>query len=105
MKITAIISAIGAFIVGLFALLFNKEKSKRIKAEERAEQKEKEVESLKVEKEAEQEARATIQQTQAKTQEVQSKLESDIKEIKEAVASEQVKIYNSNVNKWKKVKR
>lgn len=105
MTLTTIISAIGAFIIGLFAFLFNREKGKRKEAEERAEQKEKEVENLKVEKQAEQVANVTFQVSQAKTQEVESKLESDIKEIKEAVASEQAKIYNSNVNKWKKIKR
>lgn len=105
MTVTAIISAIGAFIIGLFAFLFNQEKNKRKKAEERAEQKEKEVESLKVEKQAEQVANVTFQVSQAKTKEVESKLESDIKEIKEAVSRDQAKIYNSNVNKWKKIKR
>ena len=75
MTLTAIISAIGAFIIGLFAFLFNREKGKRKEAEERAEQKEKEVEGLKVEKQAEHVANVTFQVSQAETQKVESKLE------------------------------
>lgn len=105
MKLTAIISAISVFIIGVFAFLFKNEKGKRIKAEERAEQKEKEVETIKVEKQAEQQAAATIQEAQTKVDDVNIIIEDEIKEVYNAVASDQAKLYNNNVNKWKKIKR
>lgn len=105
MKLTAIISAISAFIIGVFAFLFKNEKGKRIKAEERAEQKEKEVETIKVEKQAEQQAAATIQEAQTKVDDVNIIIEDEIKEVYNAVVSDQAKLYNNNVNKWKKIKR
>lgn len=99
------IGAIGAAVIGLLAFLFNHEKGKRAEAEQQIEEMEQALESKTVEAKAETQAAAVSQETAAFMQELDEKIESGMKEIHEALASEQAQIYNANVRKWKKVKR
>lgn len=105
MDLFAIIGAIGAAVIGLLAFLFNHEKGKRAEAEQQIEEMEQALESKTVEAKAETQAAAVSQETAAFMQELDEKIENGMKEIHNALASEQAQIYNANVRKWKKVKR
>lgn len=105
MNFTAILTAVAGVVVAVFGLLFKHEKSKRVKAEEQAEELKTEVETVKIESEGVKLAKEQEKETSEFESFVNEKTEQAIKEIHEATIENQAKIYNEKVKGWKQVKR
>ena len=104
-NLLSIVSAVLALVGFIFFGLFKKEKSKRIKAEEKTAEKEKDLETKIVEAETLIVSQEVESQTLDKLNQIQKDIEQKIEETKVTPPKNQRQLYNEKVKGWKKVER